>query len=158
MWSLLQVCFCLKVASVSIAGLFVVYIAGLFDYSHMQYEVDRSDPTKEPWGEPSLAEMTQKAIKLLRRNRRNGYFLLVEGGGRIESSGPNPSLSPSFYLCPLSYQLTAPPAQPLYHISTSLSLSLCLSFSPAHHPSLSVSVHLSLSTYLQPEQHQYILA
>ena len=52
------------------------HVLGLFEPSHMQFEADRS---KDKAGEPSLAEMTRKAIELLRRNR-NGYFLLVEGG------------------------------------------------------------------------------
>lgn len=41
----------------------------------MNYEVDREDDTA---GEPSIAEMTEKAIQILRKNPR-GYFLLVEG-------------------------------------------------------------------------------
>lgn len=41
----------------------------------MQYEYAR-DKTSD--GEPSLQEMTIKAIEILRRNT-NGYFLLVEG-------------------------------------------------------------------------------
>ncbi|XP_076359342.1 alkaline phosphatase-like [Tachypleus tridentatus] len=52
------------------------YLLGLFDYSHMTYETDRDS---SPSGEPSLAEMTQKAIEILRRNP-HGFFLLVEGG------------------------------------------------------------------------------
>ncbi|XP_022254321.1 alkaline phosphatase-like isoform X2 [Limulus polyphemus] len=52
------------------------YLLGLFDHSHMTYETDRD---KGPTGEPSLAEMTQKAIEILRRNP-HGYFLMVEGG------------------------------------------------------------------------------
>jgi alkaline phosphatase len=42
----------------------------------MQFELDRA---KDKAGEPSLAEMTVKAIDILKRNR-NGYFLMVEGG------------------------------------------------------------------------------
>jgi alkaline phosphatase len=42
----------------------------------MQYEADRIE--KNPIEEPSLTEMTQKAIELLSTNP-NGYFLLVEG-------------------------------------------------------------------------------
>lgn len=45
----------------------------------MNYEVDRTNPTFEAAGEPSLAEMTEKAIKILRKNSE-GYFLFVEGG------------------------------------------------------------------------------
>jgi alkaline phosphatase len=53
-------------------------LLGLFDQAgsqgHMSYEADR-DPTKEP----SLAQMTLKAIEILKKNS-NGYFLMVEGG------------------------------------------------------------------------------
>lgn len=48
-------------------------VLGLFNKSHLNYEVDR-DLTKEP----SLAEMTTKAISLLDKNK--GFFLMVEGG------------------------------------------------------------------------------
>ena len=41
----------------------------------MAYEVDRNSG---PDGEPSLAEMTKKAIQVLRKNPL-GYFLMVEG-------------------------------------------------------------------------------
>ncbi len=40
----------------------------------MSYELDRDNRS-----EPSIIEMTQKAIELLSVNS-NGYFLLVEGG------------------------------------------------------------------------------
>jgi len=46
-------------------------ILGLFESSHMNYEHDRT-------GEPSLAEMTETAIKAL-KNNENGY-LNVEAG------------------------------------------------------------------------------
>ncbi|KAK3604591.1 hypothetical protein CHS0354_027445 [Potamilus streckersoni] len=52
------------------------YILGLFEADHMQYDIQRDTG---PNGDPSLADMTQKAIEVLRRND-NGYFLLVEGG------------------------------------------------------------------------------
>ncbi len=51
-------------------------LLGLFNYSHMQYEADRSHDVD---GEPSIAEMTHKAIEILSKNE-NGYFLMVEGG------------------------------------------------------------------------------
>jgi alkaline phosphatase len=47
---------------------------GLFTSSHMSYELDR-DSSKEP----SLAQMTAKAIDLLGKNPQ-GYVLMVEGG------------------------------------------------------------------------------
>ncbi|XP_060071407.1 alkaline phosphatase-like [Ylistrum balloti] len=56
------------------------YLLGLFEADHMQYEVDREDPAYETAGEPSLAEMTGKAIQILQRNTKKGFFLLVEGG------------------------------------------------------------------------------
>jgi alkaline phosphatase len=48
---------------------------GLFDDSHMDPDIDRDDfhPCQ-----PSIAEMTEKAIELLSNNRR-GFFLMVEG-------------------------------------------------------------------------------
>lgn len=49
-------------------------LVGLFTSGHMAYETDR-DPTLEP----SLADMTEKAIKILQKNSK-GYFLMVEGG------------------------------------------------------------------------------
>ncbi len=51
-------------------------ILGLFEPSHMQFEVDRAD---DPAGEPSIAEMTAFAIERLARNPE-GFFLMVEGG------------------------------------------------------------------------------
>lgn len=51
-------------------------IMGLFQPSHLQFEADRP---KDPGGEPSLAEMTELAIKQLKHNEK-GFFLLVEGG------------------------------------------------------------------------------
>lgn len=51
-------------------------LLGLFERSHMKYEYDRPSDTA---GEPSLAEMTGKAIDILKRNRK-GFFLMVEGG------------------------------------------------------------------------------
>ncbi len=52
------------------------HLLGLFNNEHMQFEADRLD---DPAGEPSLAQMTKKAIEILARNP-NGYFLMVEGG------------------------------------------------------------------------------
>lgn len=52
------------------------HLFGLFEPSHMQYEYDRP---KDGAGEPSLAEMTVKAIQLLSKNQ-DGFILMVEGG------------------------------------------------------------------------------
>ncbi|MCC2616197.1 alkaline phosphatase [Aestuariibacter halophilus] len=49
---------------------------GLFNESHMQYEADRANDIA---GEPSLSEMTEKAIDIL-DNNNNGFFLMVESG------------------------------------------------------------------------------
>jgi alkaline phosphatase len=51
-------------------------VLGLFDPSHMEYEIDRSHDVA---GEPSLTEMTERAVQILSRNPR-GYVLMVEGG------------------------------------------------------------------------------
>ena len=51
-------------------------VFGLFNESHMQYEADRANDTA---GEPSIAEMTAKAIDILDNNDK-GFFLMVESG------------------------------------------------------------------------------
>lgn len=51
-------------------------VLGLFSPSHMAYAHDRP---QDPAGEPSLAEMTSKAIAILQQQRQ-GYFLMVEAG------------------------------------------------------------------------------
>jgi alkaline phosphatase len=60
-------------------------VLGLFERGHMEYEYDRAT---DAGGEPSLTDMTTKAIDLLSRGQRrkggwtrdNGYFLMVESG------------------------------------------------------------------------------
>lgn len=54
----------------------VDHLLGLFEASHMEYEADRHLDTA---GEPSLTEMTEKAIDILDRDNQ-GYFLMVEAG------------------------------------------------------------------------------
>ncbi len=54
-------------------------LIGLFNKSHMSFDLDRSTTA-----EPSLAEMTTKAMDLLAKNGK-GWFLMVEGG-RIDQA------------------------------------------------------------------------
>ncbi|WAJ70309.1 alkaline phosphatase [Catenovulum adriaticum] len=51
-------------------------VLALFNESHMQYEADRSNDVAS---EPSLSQMTEKAIDLLKQNDK-GFFLTVESG------------------------------------------------------------------------------
>jgi len=51
-------------------------LVGLFTPSHMSYDLDR---IANAANEPSLADMTSKAIDILKNNNR-GMFLMVEGG------------------------------------------------------------------------------
>jgi alkaline phosphatase len=53
------------------------HLLGLFEPSHVHYEADRI--AHDTAGEPSLTEMTLKAIDILKKNK-NGYFLMIEGG------------------------------------------------------------------------------
>ncbi|MEM7610757.1 MAG: alkaline phosphatase [Pseudomonadota bacterium] len=52
------------------------HLLGLFNASHMQYELDRRD---DRGGEPSLSEMTRAALQILMRDP-DGYLLVVESG------------------------------------------------------------------------------
>ena len=52
------------------------HLLGLFEPYYMQFDYDRP---KDRSGEPSLTEMTTKAIEMLSQNK-NGFFLMVEGG------------------------------------------------------------------------------
>ncbi|XP_037534502.1 alkaline phosphatase, tissue-nonspecific isozyme [Nematolebias whitei] len=52
----------------------VDYLLGLFEPSDMSYDLERNTDS-----EPSLTEMVDVAIKVLRKNQ-NGFYLLVEGG------------------------------------------------------------------------------
>jgi alkaline phosphatase len=56
------------------------YLLGLFENSHMQYEADRTKKTEGgKYAEPSLTDMTKKAISMLQKNPK-GFFLHVEAG------------------------------------------------------------------------------
>lgn len=48
---------------------------GLFAYSHMDFDVDRNTTGT---GDPSLAEMAIKALRILKKNPK-GFFLFIEG-------------------------------------------------------------------------------
>ncbi|XP_017332834.2 intestinal-type alkaline phosphatase [Ictalurus punctatus] len=50
------------------------YLMGLFEPKDTRYELER-----DPETDPSLTEMTEKAIKILSKNP-NGFYLFVEGG------------------------------------------------------------------------------
>ncbi|UPW17456.1 alkaline phosphatase [Agarivorans sp. TSD2052] len=52
-------------------------LLGLFNSSHMDYEADRVKYGAD--SEPSLAEMTEKAIEVMQDNE-DGFFLMVEAG------------------------------------------------------------------------------
>ncbi|MBN3295587.1 PPBI phosphatase, partial [Amia calva] len=54
------------------------YLMGLFEPQDTRYELDRNPKT-----DPSLTEMTEKAIKILSKNPK-GFFLFVEDKGRID--------------------------------------------------------------------------
>jgi alkaline phosphatase len=63
-------------------------LLGLFDSSHMQYDLERLSGEER---DPSLADMTSKAISILSRNPK-GFFLMVEGG-RIDHAGHERNIS-----------------------------------------------------------------
>lgn len=63
-------------------------LLGLFESSHMQYELVRQSSIEM---DPSLSEMTEKALAILSKNPR-GFFLMVEGG-RIDHAGHERNLS-----------------------------------------------------------------
>jgi alkaline phosphatase len=60
------------------------HLLGLFEPSQMQFEYDRP---KDAGKEPSLSEMTRKAIDILAKDK-DGYFLMVEAG-RIDHAHHN---------------------------------------------------------------------
>ncbi len=60
------------------------HLLGLFERSHMQFSHERA---RDKGGEPSLSDMTAKAIDILSQNK-NGFFLMVESG-RIDHGHHN---------------------------------------------------------------------
>ncbi|XP_031621128.1 alkaline phosphatase-like [Contarinia nasturtii] len=52
------------------------YVLGVFANGHLKYNHERDNGPK---GMPSLTNMTEKALKVLKRNK-NGFVLVVEGG------------------------------------------------------------------------------
>lgn len=59
-------------------------VAGMFAMSHMDADIDRAHANPD---EPSIAEMTAKAIEILSQNP-NGFFLMVEGS-QVDWAGHN---------------------------------------------------------------------
>ena len=53
----------------------VEHVLGFFSKSHMHFNADRDREI-----EPSLAEMTEMAIKVLKRKNKRGFLLVVEAG------------------------------------------------------------------------------
>lgn len=53
------------------------YLFGLFAESHLPYEIDAAGTERDS---PNITEMTKTAIQFLQKNKKNGFFLLVEGG------------------------------------------------------------------------------
>lgn len=51
------------------------HVLGIFNASHMHFNADRDEKL-----EPSLAEMTAKALEILTRRNANGFLLVVEAG------------------------------------------------------------------------------
>ncbi|WP_035487234.1 alkaline phosphatase [Geminicoccus roseus] len=56
-------------------------VLGLFEMSHMKYSVDRE---KDKGGEPSLSEMTSKAIDILQAKAGDEGFILLVEAGRVD--------------------------------------------------------------------------
>ncbi|XP_017868774.1 PREDICTED: membrane-bound alkaline phosphatase [Drosophila arizonae] len=55
------------------------YLLGLFANGHLPYDGDRErSPKNSHLADPSLTELTEAALKILRKNEK-GYFLFVEG-------------------------------------------------------------------------------
>ncbi|EDW57157.1 membrane-bound alkaline phosphatase [Drosophila virilis] len=55
------------------------YLLGLFANGHLPYDGDRArSPRNSHLADPSLTELTEAALRVLRRNEQ-GYFLFVEG-------------------------------------------------------------------------------
>ncbi len=65
----------LKNTNLALGSMYGNFITGLFERSHMHFEQERND---DEAGEPSIAEMVEKAIQILRKDP-DGFFLAVEG-------------------------------------------------------------------------------
>ncbi|KAL9649174.1 hypothetical protein ABK040_004195 [Willaertia magna] len=64
-------------------------LLGLFANLHMKYNIDRNEFNET---EPTLLEMTNKAIELLNKKNENGFFLMIEGS-RIDHCGHDNDIS-----------------------------------------------------------------
>jgi len=70
-------------------------VLGLFSDSHIPYTVDRDNDTDLQAKVPTLAEMTTKALELLKDNK-NGFLLQVEGA-RVDHGGHSNDLAAMIY-------------------------------------------------------------
>ncbi len=66
-------------------------VLGLFAKSHLAYMTDRKGETDEP----TLTQMTEFAVNLLKKNRK-GFFLMVEGG-RIDHAEHDNNVKEAIY-------------------------------------------------------------
>lgn len=73
---------CFRVTRSDYLPRLISFAAGLFAYSHMDFDVDRNT---NDTGDPSLAEMAIKALRIL-ANNPEGYFLFVEGKSEVTTS------------------------------------------------------------------------
>lgn len=84
--------------------LWLLLLAALFEPADMMYDLERNRET-----DPSLTEMVEVAIKILRKNP-NGFYLLVEGWlclhvKQLGLNCPRPILESSYltiylFICP----------------------------------------------------------
>lgn len=62
-------------AQMMAAGANTEHLLAIFNASHMHFNADRDEEE-----EPSLAEMTMKALEILKTKNANGFLLVVEAG------------------------------------------------------------------------------
>jgi alkaline phosphatase len=70
-------------------------LLGIFDDTHLPYTIDRINSTELSAKVPTLAEMTSKALSLL-KDSSDGFLLQVEGG-RVDHGGHSTDLAAMIY-------------------------------------------------------------